>query len=155
MAVNVSTNYEAGTNILFVRTATGVQINAATNTVDSDGYTLLPVVTTTDATLTPIFTNAVPAGSISTIYADIQVLESTQAEGKQVSISFSAIRDAGGVTTAEIKSYPVEAATSGGANLAVNSAGTGSANYVVTVQNNTGSGTYKWRMRYRIQTLTY
>jgi hypothetical protein len=154
--LSVTTNYYAGTNVVFTRTAEGMQINVATNTADSDGYTLLPIVTTTDATETPIFTNAVPAGSMSTIMAEIQVFASDSGGGKQFQIMFSAIRDAGGVTTGEVKSFPVEAYTDAGyANLVVDTLGPGTANHVVTVQNNIGSGTFKWRMRYKVSTLTY
>lgn len=156
----LSGTYAPGTNIVFVTNANNVTINVGTNGVtDTDGYTLLPIVTTTDGTQTPIFTNTVANNSMVLLDAQIDAINSNAAEARHVAIHWIGLNTAGTVS-ANATSFISETFVAPGGladDWAVNRiVASPSANqWVITVQNNSASPTetVKWQMRYKITTL--
>lgn len=145
----------AGTNVVLTTNGNTIVINTSATLTDTDGLTLLPIVTTTDSTTTPIYTNSVPNNTMVIVHADIYALESGLADAKVSTIAFIFVNSSG--TVSGSSAFQIENDLGAdGAQYAVSfidpPVGTDA---VITVDNNAPSGTVKWKMRYRTQTHSF
>lgn len=149
----------AGTNVVLTTNGNTIVINTSATLTDTDGYTLLPIVTTTDGTLTPIFTNTVANNSMVVIDAHIDAINSTADEAKHTAIHWIGLNTAGTVANNALSFVSETYVNPGGLadDWAVNrTPASPSANqWTITVQNNSADTTapVKWQMRYKLTTL--
>lgn len=149
----ISNNIVAGTGMTITAGANG-QLTLASSAADGSGRTTYPVVTTTDATLTPIYTNTLANNSTVVIFGTLQAINSGSTFGatKEVVATFQNI---GGTVTQLGLTYVSEHYDGTNNDQWVSSVTIAGANVVFNVQNNEGSGTVRWVFKARSDSFTY
>lgn len=112
------------------------------------GYTTPAIVTTTDGTLTPVINVSVPADSMIVIHATVDAIKSDASQVAHRTIAFIYQNDGG--TLASSTSYLSQHHIGAEADDYVVDASVSGTTATVNVQNNFGSGTVKWKIRYKV-----